>query len=112
MEDTNVNYTEYKPTDLRDMDIPVKVFRLLYNDMGIKNIGDLQKHSVAEYLNTAKPQSHMRNHKFTLLEYLTDLKSLSENKNVTEIDFLLLKKDKLNSITHFVNIKIPLLGKP
>ncbi|WP_100616415.1 hypothetical protein [Confluentibacter citreus] len=67
------------------------------------NFNDLTK--VAKYLNTAKPQSHMRNHKFSLLEYLTDLKSLSENKNATEIDFLILKRDKLNSITHFVNIK-------
>ena len=67
------------------------------------NFNDLTK--VAEYLNTAKPQSHMRNHKFSLLEYLTDLKSLSENKSATEIDFLILKRDKLNSITHFVNIK-------
>lgn len=67
------------------------------------NFMDLTK--VAEYLNTAKPQSHMRNHKFALLEYLTDLKSLSENKNATEIDFLTLKKNKLNSVTHFVNIK-------
>jgi|13_taG_2_1085334.scaffolds.fasta_scaffold17028_2 hypothetical protein len=64
---------------------------------------DLTK--VAEYLNTAKPQSHMRDHKFKVLEYLTDLKSLFENKNTTEIDFLTLKRDKLNSVIHFVNIK-------
>ena len=90
----------------------MKEFKALINELEQKNgieekamisYADLTK--VAEYLNTAKPQSHMRNHKFTLLEYLTDLKSFSENKNVTEIDFLTLKKDKLNSVTHFVNIK-------
>lgn len=64
---------------------------------------DLTK--VAEYLNTAKPQSQMRNHKFTLLEYLTDLKSLTKNKHSTKVDFLTLKKNKLDSITHFMNIK-------
>ena len=90
----------------------MKEFNTLISELGQKNrieekaminFADLTK--IAEYLDTAKPQSHMRNHKFTFLEYLTDLKTLSVNKNATEIDFLTLKKDKLNSVTHFVNIK-------
>ncbi|OUS02646.1 hypothetical protein A9Q86_02950 [Flavobacteriales bacterium 33_180_T64] len=90
----------------------MKEYNILISELKQKNrieeqtnisLTDLTK--VAKYLNTAKPQSHMRNHKFALLEYLTELKSLSENKNATEIDFLNLKKDKLNSVMHFVNIK-------
>ena len=67
------------------------------------SFADLTK--VAEYLDTAKPQSHMRPHKFSLLEYLSDLTILYENKNVTEIDYLKLKRDKLMSVIHFVNAR-------
>ncbi|MDG5493239.1 hypothetical protein [Psychroserpens sp. SPM9] len=90
----------------------MKEYKTLVKDLEQKNgieekakISFIDLTKVAEYLNTVKPQSHVRNHKFTILEYLTELKSLSENNNTTEIDFLTLKKDKLNSITHFVNIK-------